>query len=298
MPKVDGVAEAEDGREGFSSGKLEDLGATIGRGIAENMEDVVGDCEAPVGGKYVENPKTRDSGIVCVIPQRGRCPMGCEDCFYQSGRSYLHPIEENTPNMIPPSWAAGLVVRVNDGNDSNVERDLVIKSTECYPMRFFNTSIPDLDFPGPVVLTVNPGKMTDVGFYRLPKPPANLMFVRVRTNAWNSLPTGRDTDIVGRAVDYYTSRGVPTVLTFMAYHSQDSIPKMFRHCYVERKRTLNTYWAITTAAWECAMTPYRRNDWVYSCGKTEGELGTTACRHCGNCLREFFATTERMGNCV
>jgi len=39
-------------------------------------------------------------------------------------------------------------------------------------------------------------------------------------------------------------------------------------------------------------TPYEK--WVYSCGKIEGEAGTNACRHCGNCLREYYATLERM----
>jgi len=39
---------------------------------------------------------------------------------------------------------------------------------------------------------------------------------------------------------------------------------------------------------------YKYNKWVYSCGKIEGEKGTTACRHCGNCLREYFATCERI----
>jgi hypothetical protein len=38
---------------------------------------------------YIENPKTKGSGIVCAIPQPGVCPIGCEDCFFQSGRSFL-----------------------------------------------------------------------------------------------------------------------------------------------------------------------------------------------------------------
>ena len=42
------------------------------------------------------------------------------------------------------------------------------------------------------------------------------------------------------------------------------------------------------------MEKFKYNKWVYSCGKIEGELGTPACNRCGNCLREYFATMERM----
>ena len=66
--------------------------------------------------------------------------------------------------------------------------------------------------------------------------------------------------------------------------------------YIYRKRTLNSYYAITTAAWMAIMDRYRLNKFVSSCGKIEGELGKTGCRYCGNCLREYFATVERMKN--
>ena len=93
--------------------------------------------------KYVENPKTKGSGIICCISQEGECPMKCDDCFFQSGRSYLEPLKEHLPNMPTIAEAEGKVVRVNDGNDSSVNFDLVMKMTEVYPMRFYNTSIPD-----------------------------------------------------------------------------------------------------------------------------------------------------------
>ena len=170
--------------------------------------------------KYIENPKTKGSGILCCIPQTGACPNKCLDCFFQSGRSYLEPLDDNLPNM--PAPRSDRIFRINDGNDSNVHRETVISATVQYPLRFFNTAIPKhLDeFPGPVVLTLNPGKMTDSEFHKIDPIPKNLMFVRVRTNMYNK--------------------------------------------------------------------------WVYSCGKTEGEKGGGGCRHCGNCLREFFATKERM----
>jgi|GEM_PF-4975445 len=29
--------------------------------------------------RYIENPKTKGSGIICCIPQTGVCPIGCPD---------------------------------------------------------------------------------------------------------------------------------------------------------------------------------------------------------------------------
>lgn len=244
---------------------------------------------------YKENPKTKGSGIICAIPQKGTCPNGCEDCFFQSGRSYLEPLEENLPNMPEPVCNNVRIIRVNDGNDSNVDREAVIKACRIYPMKFYNTAIPkDLDkFDAPIVLTVNPGKMTDKGFYMIGeidfggKWPKNLMFVRFRTNMWNL-------ELLDKAVEYYTAKETPIVLTFMAYFVSQGHILAHDRSYIFRKRTLNSYWAITTEAWEGVMARYKYNKWVYSCGKIEGEKGTSACRHCGNCIREYFATTERM----
>jgi len=239
---------------------------------------------------YRENPKTKGSGIICSIPQTGICPNRCDDCFFQSGRSYLEPLDRNLPNMPSDEQAEGRLVRVNDGNDSNVNQDLVIEATQFYKMKFYNTTIPkNLDkFDAPVVLTLNPGKMTNTDFYRLCQEelPDNLMFVRFRTNTWNL-------ELANSAINNYTGLDIPVILTFMAYFNE-TVPKSHKKDYAFRKRTLNSYWAITTDAWERVMSRYTYNQWVHSCGKMEGERGTTACRHCGNCLREYFATIERM----
>ena len=238
---------------------------------------------------YRENPKTKGSGIICCIPQAGSCPNGCEDCFFQSGRSYLEPLDENLPNMPLDGAVAGRVVRVNDGNDSNVKRQRVVSFTGHLPMKFYNTAIPkDLaEFPAPVVLTVNPGEATDEKAVLLDSVPINLMFVRVRTNVWNRL-------VVESAVEHYTQREVPVVLTFMAYFDTAAkIPADCRRYYALRKRTLNEYHAITHEAWRMCMEWHAGNPWVHSCG-TEGVSGGSACRHCGNCLREYFAAMERM----
>ena len=241
---------------------------------------------------YKENPKTKGSGIICAIPQTGRCPNKCEDCFFQSGRSFLEPLEENLPNMPFAVDTLGRVVRVNDGNDSNIDREKVMDDTLVYQMKFYNTTIPrDLEeFGDPFVLTINPGYMTDKEWHKLLEPiPKNLMFVRIRTNMWNIK------EVVEPAIKYYTSREIPVVLTFMAYYdTQDKIPLVVRDFYVFRKRTLNSYNAITTEGWELVMRNFKYNKWVHSCGKIEGEKGDTHCRFCGNCLREYFATMERL----
>ena len=238
---------------------------------------------------YIENPKTKGSGIVAAIPQTGMCPNRCEDCFFQSGRSYLEPLKENLPNI--PVRTEGRVVRVNDGNDSNVQRETVENVVRVNGWRdyFYNTAIPQRleEFDAPVVLTVNPGKKTESGAYLLKDPPKNLMFVRFRTNTFNL-------QLADFVIKHYSAREVPIVLTFMAYFNMPVWFRADQPDYVFRKRTLNSYWAITTEAWEQVMKRYRLNCWVHSCGKIEGESGTTACRHCGNCLREYFATRERM----
>jgi len=238
---------------------------------------------------YIENPKTKGSGIIGCIPQKDRCPNNCADCFFQSGRSYLEPLEKNLPNMPTVEQTIGRVVRVNDGNDSNVYKNLVKDSVKFYLYKFFNTSIPtNLEFfVDPIVLTINPAEMTDREFYKLNPIPKNLMFVRIRTNMWNL------ESVVRPAIAYYTEKRVPIVLTFMAYYDTP-VPEEYQDFYIFTERTLNSYWVIKTAKWKEIMDKYWKNDMVYSCSKIEGENASRACARCGNCIREYFVTMERM----
>lgn len=235
--------------------------------------------------KYIENPKTKGSGIICCIPQTGVCPVGCKDCFFQGGRSYLEPLADHLPNMPTLKEAKGRIVRVNDGNDSSNQREEVMAAVKKYPQKFYNTSMSwDLDkFDGPVVMTINPGKMTDREVELTDPIPSNLMFVRVRANTWN-------TRLVDRAVEYYTAKGIPVVLTFMAYYTLE-VRKGCENDYTYRQRTMNSYWVITAEAWDRVMARYKDNQLVYACGK---DANTFACSRCGNCLREYYATVEKM----
>ncbi|HXK72609.1 MAG TPA: hypothetical protein PLQ68_07870 [Clostridia bacterium] len=236
---------------------------------------------------YKPNPKTESSGIIACIPHNTTCPMHCKDCFFQSGRSYLEPLLENLPNMPTVEEVGHRIVRVNDGNDSNFMRDMVISSTKQYKHKFYNTSMPVHinKFDAPVVLTVNPGVLTDEDFFKL-TDTNNLMYVRARTNMWNI-------SNVRNIVEYYTDRKIAVILTFMAYHDINDIPEDYRKYYLCRQRTLNVYYAIKTEAFREIMRMYENNIYVYSCGKLEGEKGTSLCRFCGNCLREYFAALER-----
>ena len=233
--------------------------------------------------EWIWNPKTKGSGIITCIPQVDICPNKCEDCFFQSGRSYLEPLEKNLPHIPSKELAKGRIVRMNDGNDSNIERDLVEQTAQQYDDYFFNTAIPDNlgGFSNPVVLTVNPGLMTNKEFHKLTKCPMNLMYVRVRVNAWNL-------DLVKDVVGYYTFHNVPVVLTFMAYYTA-IIPNDHIHEYMWKKRTLNSYWVLTPHNWQKIMDKFKDDTLVYSCGRKYSH----ACKDCGNCLREYYATKER-----
>jgi len=125
---------------------------------------------------YIENLKSKGSGVVCCTLQTNRCPDNCEDCYFQSDRSHLEPLEGYHLSASPQVPTNVRVVRVNVGNDDGIQQDKVISQqdevirlTNQHSMRFFDTSIPyNLErFPAPVVLTINPGKMTDEKFYEV-----------------------------------------------------------------------------------------------------------------------------------
>jgi hypothetical protein len=236
---------------------------------------------------YRENPKLQGSGLLAAIPQTGKCPVGCSDCFFQSGRSFLEPLGDNLPNLPTPEMARGHIIRINDGNDSNVDREAVEKAASIYEHAFFNTSINKNlgTFSRPVVLTVNPGESTDKHWIQVNPIPPNLMFVRFRVNAWNL-------ELCDEAVAYYTAAKIPVVLTFMAYYTQN-IPAAYVDSYVFKKRTLNSYHCPKRETWEQIMKRYATNNLVYSCGK---DPDTYSCARCGNCIREYFVTNERLLN--
>jgi len=240
--------------------------------------------------EYRENPKMKGSGVLGCIPQKGTCPMRCEDCYFQSGRSFLEPLSENLPNCPSLDSVGWRIVRMNDGSDSSVQYETVVRTALDYKSFFFNTACPDdiSGYPAPVVLTVNPGEKTDESFCHVAayRDLKNLMFVRVRANAWNQ-------DLVSQAVRYYTESNVPVVLTFMRYYKRD-VPEEFQESYEFKQATTNTYWVPTLKLMRRIAERYRDNILVSTCGRISAHPESYRCRHCGVCLREYFATMERL----
>ena len=76
----------------------------------------------------------------------------------------------------------------------------------------------------------------------------------------------------------------------MAYYGEAVKPGFESH-YVFKKRTLNSYWCVTPAAWNAIMQRYAGCSYVYACGK---DPNIYSCARCGNCLREYFACAEKI----
>jgi hypothetical protein len=160
------------------------------------------------------NPKQDGSNLFDCIPQIGPCPIGCNQCFYNRPGAFYVSIDQ--PIVPVPQEVGDGIVRMNCGNDSNNQRELVIRTASQYKHAFYNTSIPRLDFPGPVVLTANPREEEravtpyDLG----DPPPRNLMFVRLRVSATNL-------DLIREAIAAWSDFLVPVVLIFMAYYDHE-----------------------------------------------------------------------------
>lgn len=201
----------------------------------------------------MKNPKIAGSNIVECKPQVGYCKNNCNQCYYNRNEEY------RDASIVPVD--TGKIVRMNAGHDSNIQRDLVIATSTLYKHVFFNTSIPNFDFPGPVVFTANPDEEKIAVFIKIPK---NLMFVRLRVSSTNL-------DHVQEAIGYYTSRLVPVVLTYMAYYT---CPPSEPCCYEWRKRNINNYWCPTEMFKKDVLLEYG-NRLVSNCGNL--------CKDCETC---------------
>ena len=206
----------------------------------------------------MRNPKQDGSRIYDCIPQAGKCPMQCNQCYFNRGYYRETPFVDDVPE--------DAVVRMNCGHDSNIERELVIETASRYKNVFFNTSIPRFDFPGPVVFTANPKE--EVDWFR-PKDTENIMFIRLRVSSTNL-------ELIDQAVEAWHK--VPIVLTFMSYYSY--APELIDN-YEWKVRHVNSYWCPTPRFIDSVMERYSNN--VFVCGKW--------CKDCGNCqsfYKEFM----------
>ena len=241
----------------------------------------------------VRNPKQEGTPFWDCIPQIGPCPMNCNQCFYNRPGAYYVPIDK--PHVPTPEEVGDGIVRMNCGNDSNNQRNLVIETAQKYKRFFFNTSIAKFGFPGPVVLTANP-KEEEWDSYHLPmwhlddwfSPADNLMFVRLRTSSTNLY-------LIDKAVSMWTEAGVPVVITFMAYYDHEpAVPPEVRaavgECYEWKVRHINSYWCPTKDFMRYVMKRYRDNRLVAMCGSIESGY----CRNCRNCETYYLQTMKRL----
>lgn len=239
---------------------------------------------------YIENPKTKGSGIYCAIPQDYKpCSRNCKDCFFQNGRSYLEPLVENLPNIPPKEIIDNFVIRVNDGLDSGQDIDRVIEVTKNWPNKFYNTTnIAALEYlPSPTVLTINPGNFTDERFHFPYQSSYKPMAVRFRANMWNQ-------KLLKLAVEYWTSQDVPVIITFMRYYEKPKEIDSCLDCYDYKDHILNPSWSININGWENIMWDYAGcNSLVFACGAGPDK---PLCKDCGVCLQLYWRSKDERKN--
>jgi len=181
-----------------------------------------------------ENPKLAGTILIDAIPQTGLCPNNCLECFYNSG--FFRPLDAP---LLPSLKEVGeKIVRVNTGHDSNIQKDLVLKKTKKYKKKFYNTSMPNFDFPGPVVFTCN-GRYTNEALLIADEEKLdNLMMVRFRSHPGN-------TNLLLKCVNYYAVKNaVPVTITFMRYKDKNNIAPDKLHMYKIKRSILNDYWIL------------------------------------------------------
>ena len=219
------------------------------------------------------------SNIFDCKPQKGPCPLNCNQCFYNRPYAYYHNINEPLIPTIEDIGGTG-IVRINCGHDSNLEKDLVLETTSIYKHKFFNTSIDKFDFPVPVVYTANREEEKYVCLP--PEFPNNIMFVRLRVSSTNIKH-------IDFAVSRLTSQVIPVVLTFMAYYEGDPPDK---ENYEWKVRHINSYWC---ASKDFMFTILKREKaiggrLVTMCGTLDSNL----CKDCGNCETYYWQTIKHM----
>ncbi|MFC1999187.1 hypothetical protein ACFLXE_00325 [Chloroflexota bacterium] len=219
-----------------------------------------------------QNPKLVGSNIIDCIPQTGQCPNGCAECYY-NGAFYR---TKDEPLIPAREETLGKIVRVNSGHDSNLQKERVLEVTKGYPRKFYNTSIPNFDFPAPVVFTCN-GRATDYTFCHR-EDVGNLMHVRFRANMWNL-------ELCDQAAEWYTFRGVPLMITVMRYYSKLAVKDS--RLYEHKQHILNSYWCLGVEGHEEIRKRYEDNPLVLMCG-----YPSSYCRDCGHCERLYWEMVE------
>lgn len=236
------------------------------------------------------NPKLVDSPLFDCIPQKGPCPNDCSQCFYN--HNFYLPIDQS---HFPTLKEVGDgIVRVNTGHDSNIDRNYIIWSTQVYPKRFFNTSMPSFNFPDPVVFTANPKEEETpilpqdiLGNKLLNCAFDDVMFVRLRVSSTNL-------HYIIMAAEQWGIEHVPIVLTFMRYYDEDVFAKQHPEFYYKRKHIKNNYWCPTENFIRLTLQFVSQfNPRIEMCGTPTSSF----CKDCLNCAKYYYITKKRMVKC-
>jgi len=234
------------------------------------------------------NPKLIGSNLIDCKPQTGLCPGNCNQCFYnRPGASYIDPKNTRIPTK---RESEGKIVRMNSLHDSNIQRWRVLKAAKKYQHVFYNTAIPEFDFPGPVVYTANSSEEQPVEMDFLRSPfYNNLMFVRFRVSSTNLHHIDRAVGIMHEYSD------IPIVLTFMAYYDYEPNQHSERSpavCYVWETRHINKYWCPTRGFKRYVLNRMRKiaDRQVTMCGT----LYSNYCKDCHNCESYYYITKRRL----
>ena len=236
---------------------------------------------------YKENPKLVGSNLIDCKPQTGKCPMNCNQCFYNRPGASCVPI--NRTNMPMKKDVKGKIIRMNSLHDSNIRKATVLRAAERYEHVFFNTSIPNFAFPGPVVYTANPSEEQPVDMLFLRDPDARkLMFIRLRVSAINLIYI----DEAVRVISEYSN--IPIVLTFMAYYEPRDRENVYwldssnMLCYIWQVRHINEYWCPTRMFKRYVLERTRKiaGGQVTICGT----LDSNYCRDCRSCEAYYWIT--------
>jgi len=263
----------------------------------------------------LRDPKQEGTNLWDCIPQRGPCPMNCNQCYYNRTTTcpnchgagadkgcrickdigVLPAYYADWEPLIPtPQEVGDGIVRMNCGHDSNIQRDLIIKTAQLYKHVFFNTSIARFGFPGLVVFTANPDEESPVsnpyrlglGVYDIDQ----LMFVRLRVSASNL-------ELIEEGVRIWTDKDIeiPVVLTFMAYYDIPPQDPNGDRPYIWKIRHINSYWCATPEFVRKVLRRMKRvNDrLVTMCGTPESNY----CRDCRNCESYYWQTIKRLKEC-
>jgi len=233
--------------------------------------------------KYV-NPKLEGTSLIDCKPQQGKCPVGCNQCFYnRPGASF---VPHNRVHIPTKKDAEGKIVRMNSLHDSNVQRTLVLRMARRYKDVFFNTSIANFSkLPGPIVFTANntEEQPVDMRFLRL-EGVDKLMFVRLRVSPTNLVHIDKAVKIMSE----YTN--IQVVLTFMRYFEHDPISNPV--WYTWETHLLNKYWCPTKAFKNSVLL---REDRIAGRQVTLcGTLDSSYCRDCRNCEAYYWITKRRL----